>query len=148
MTKPEAKTKCENCKFWKQNPDNPGTKGSGTSPNAMGKCRKTLPERQEATNRGEWPETAWRECCGEFNQKFPVTEPEAKTMFYQEKTDANTCPECGDMLMLPYYPNGFDNVGIIQCCKCDFSKQTKMVPWDESPTEQEKHEPKESTKDS
>ena len=56
----------------------------------------------------------------------------SKTMFYQELTKANTCPECGGFLMLPYFPNGFNNEGITQCSDCDYSKLTKMIPWDKA----------------
>lgn len=47
--------------------------------------------------------------------------------YFAYKTKENTCPECKETLMLPYYPYGFDEKGIIQCTKCDYSRYVKMV---------------------
>jgi DNA-directed RNA polymerase subunit M/transcription elongation factor TFIIS len=50
-------------------------------------------------------------------------------MVYQALNNSNTCPDCNSALMLPYYPHGFSGIGIIQCSRCDYSRETKMVSW-------------------
>lgn len=52
------KENCGNCLSWRRNPDLPGTRGSGSSPNAMGTCRYNEP-----TIDG-WPACSWKEWCG------------------------------------------------------------------------------------
>ena len=49
-----------------------------------------------------------------------------KINYYHKLTKENTCPECGCALMLPYFPNGFDSVGITQCSVCNYSRQIKF----------------------
>ena len=51
----------------------------------------------------------------------------SKVLFYQKATKANTCPECRKALMLPYYPHGFKNKGIIQCVECDYSRYVEKA---------------------
>ena len=47
--------------------------------------------------------------------------------YFAYATKENTCPECKGALIIPYYPNGFDNKGIVQCTKCDYSREVNMV---------------------
>lgn len=41
--------------------------------------------------------------------------------YFQYATEANTCPKCGSSLTAPYFPHGFDSVGIVQCTACDYN---------------------------
>ena len=48
--------------------------------------------------------------------------------YFAYATKENTCPKCKGVLMTPYYPHGFDNKGIIQCTKCDYSREVSVTP--------------------
>lgn len=47
--------------------------------------------------------------------------------YFAYATKENTCPKCKGALMTPYFLNGFNNKGIIQCTKCDYNREVSVI---------------------
>jgi len=63
---------------------------------------------------------------GWLKENSPVDE-KVKKLMLRILSKENMCPKCKNALITPFWLNGVNGVGIIQCSKCDYSQRIKPL---------------------